>query len=209
MGGMDPAPAPYLIRIKGHLGATMLSAFKIATPMDTGSAATPIHARLLSTPQSVGPFPDELELPATNRQMMLTVAPLASHFSCWRRSPVARRQLSAWRAMKASDSPSSTKTSRPWTALNQPAGWSRAARPPLLSTRTGCAARAPPIAAPVAASSAANHTPQARSAPRQNREGSLPSGNSKIATANNTRLGPQISSSTSPTGPKGRRRPRR
>ena len=26
-GGMDPAPAPYLIRINGHLGATMLSAF--------------------------------------------------------------------------------------------------------------------------------------------------------------------------------------
>jgi hypothetical protein len=26
-GRMDPAPAPYLIRIDGHLGATMLSAF--------------------------------------------------------------------------------------------------------------------------------------------------------------------------------------
>jgi hypothetical protein len=26
-GGMDPAPAPYLIRINGHLGATVLSAF--------------------------------------------------------------------------------------------------------------------------------------------------------------------------------------
>ena len=26
-GVMDPAPAPYLIRIDGHLGATMLSAF--------------------------------------------------------------------------------------------------------------------------------------------------------------------------------------
>jgi hypothetical protein len=24
---MDPAPAPYMIRIKGHLGATVLSAF--------------------------------------------------------------------------------------------------------------------------------------------------------------------------------------
>lgn len=24
---MDPAPAPYMIRIKGHLGATLLSAF--------------------------------------------------------------------------------------------------------------------------------------------------------------------------------------
>ena len=26
-GVMDPAPAPYMIRINGHLGATMLSAF--------------------------------------------------------------------------------------------------------------------------------------------------------------------------------------
>ena len=26
-GGMDPAPAPYLIRINGHLGAAVLSAF--------------------------------------------------------------------------------------------------------------------------------------------------------------------------------------
>jgi hypothetical protein len=50
--------------------------------MDTGSAATPIHARLPSTPQSVGPLLGELELElaARNRQMMLTVAPLASHF---------------------------------------------------------------------------------------------------------------------------------
>jgi hypothetical protein len=28
---MDPVPAPYMIRISGHLGATMLSAFR-ATP---------------------------------------------------------------------------------------------------------------------------------------------------------------------------------
>jgi len=31
-GVMDPAPAPYMIRIKGHLGATMLSAFPAMTP---------------------------------------------------------------------------------------------------------------------------------------------------------------------------------
>jgi hypothetical protein len=28
---MDPAPAPYLIRIKGHLGATVLCAFPAMT----------------------------------------------------------------------------------------------------------------------------------------------------------------------------------
>jgi hypothetical protein len=31
-GVMDPAPAPYMIRINGHLGATMLSAFPAMTP---------------------------------------------------------------------------------------------------------------------------------------------------------------------------------
>jgi hypothetical protein len=29
---MDPAPVPYMIRIRGHLGATMLSAFPAMTP---------------------------------------------------------------------------------------------------------------------------------------------------------------------------------
>jgi hypothetical protein len=31
-GGMDPAPALYLIRINGHLGATVLSAFPALVP---------------------------------------------------------------------------------------------------------------------------------------------------------------------------------
>ena len=32
MGGMDPRPALYTIRIDGHLGATMLSAFPALVP---------------------------------------------------------------------------------------------------------------------------------------------------------------------------------
>ena len=36
-GGMDPAPAPYLIRIDGHLGATMLSAFPALAPYHHGA----------------------------------------------------------------------------------------------------------------------------------------------------------------------------
>jgi hypothetical protein len=36
-GGMDPAPAPYLIRIKGHLGATMLAAFPALVPRHHGA----------------------------------------------------------------------------------------------------------------------------------------------------------------------------
>ena len=34
---MDPAPAPYLIRIDGHLGATMLSAFPALAPHHHGA----------------------------------------------------------------------------------------------------------------------------------------------------------------------------
>ena len=36
-GRMDPAPAPYLIRIDGHLGATMLSAFPALAPQHHGA----------------------------------------------------------------------------------------------------------------------------------------------------------------------------
>ena len=36
-GGMDPAPAPYLIRIDGHLGATALSAFPALAPSHHGA----------------------------------------------------------------------------------------------------------------------------------------------------------------------------
>jgi hypothetical protein len=34
---MDPAPAPYLIRINGHLGATVLSAFPALAPQQHGT----------------------------------------------------------------------------------------------------------------------------------------------------------------------------
>ena len=36
-GGMDPAPARYMIRIKGHLGATMVSAFPAMAPHHHGT----------------------------------------------------------------------------------------------------------------------------------------------------------------------------
>jgi hypothetical protein len=36
-GGMDPAPALYVIRINGHLGATVLSAFPALTPQRHGA----------------------------------------------------------------------------------------------------------------------------------------------------------------------------
>ena len=36
-GGMDPAPALYTIRINGHLGATVLSAFPAMVPQRHGT----------------------------------------------------------------------------------------------------------------------------------------------------------------------------
>jgi hypothetical protein len=36
-GGMDPAPALYMIRINGHLGATVLSAFPAMAPRRHGA----------------------------------------------------------------------------------------------------------------------------------------------------------------------------
>ena len=36
-GFMDPAPAPYLIRINGHLGATVLAAFPALAPRHHGA----------------------------------------------------------------------------------------------------------------------------------------------------------------------------
>jgi hypothetical protein len=36
-GGMDPAPAPYMIRLNGHLGATALSAFPALAPRRHGA----------------------------------------------------------------------------------------------------------------------------------------------------------------------------
>jgi hypothetical protein len=36
-GRMDPAPAPYMIRINGHLGATVLSAFPAMAPHHHGA----------------------------------------------------------------------------------------------------------------------------------------------------------------------------
>jgi hypothetical protein len=36
-GVMDPAPAPYMIRINGHLGAAVLSAFPALAPQHRGA----------------------------------------------------------------------------------------------------------------------------------------------------------------------------
>ena len=44
-GGMDPAPALYMIRINGHLGAMMLSAFPAMAPHHHG-AHTVLTGRL-------------------------------------------------------------------------------------------------------------------------------------------------------------------
>src|SRR5580693_9437906 len=140
----------------------------MATPMDTGSAARPNHARLPIHCTAVESEPDDdAKIAASTRLPMLTAAPLASHLSCWRRSPDERRQLSTWRPMKAKDS-TKRMIRHPWrTAAYQPAGLSRATRPPEVSIRTGCAASAPAVATTEAMSSTAKAVHQTQSAQRQ------------------------------------------
>ncbi len=83
--------------------------FSIPTPMPTGRAASPIPRTSPAT--LVVLIPNDTATTAT-----VTPAPLASHFSCWRRSPEARRQLSTWWARndsqitRMSSSPSSSAT---------------------------------------------------------------------------------------------------
>ena len=109
--------------------------FRIATPMDTGSAANPNQARLVTTCQA----------PAGNAEWELvrkalattTTAPLASHFSCWRRSPEDRRQLRTWRPMKATMNSRMMSCSGFATAPYQPDASSVIFSPPLTSTWKG------------------------------------------------------------------------
>ena len=62
--------------------------FMIPTPMPAGRATTPTSSRFDTAVE-----PTTLPSGPTHK---VTAAPQASHFSCWRRSPVARRQLSTW-----------------------------------------------------------------------------------------------------------------
>ena len=55
-GVMDPAPALYLIRINGHLGTTVLSAFPALVPQHHGAHTIAIpasHAIALTQPAAV------------------------------------------------------------------------------------------------------------------------------------------------------------
>jgi hypothetical protein len=51
-GVMDPAPVPYMIRIRGHLGATVLSAFPALAPQHHG--AQTVLTGLLDPPALYG-----------------------------------------------------------------------------------------------------------------------------------------------------------
>ena len=57
-------------------------------PIPTGSAAIPTK---ITCPTTLEPSGID-----TANEMTVIAAPLASHFSCWPRSPMARRQLSTW-----------------------------------------------------------------------------------------------------------------
>src|ERR1700683_4561589 len=92
--------------------------FRIATPMDTGSAPMPTTTTL-STAWKAGDA-EAARVPATATNAvaaMHTAAPLISHFSCCRRSPSARRQDSTWRATN-----NSQNTGRPARVIHGPQG---------------------------------------------------------------------------------------
>ena len=104
--------------------------------MDTGSAAKPNQARLVTSCQApAGNAEWELVRKALATTMM---APLASHFSCWRRSPEDRRQLRTWRPMKATMNSRMMSCSGFATAPYQPDASSVTFSPPLTSTWKGC-----------------------------------------------------------------------
>jgi hypothetical protein len=126
---------------------------------------------------------------ARTRLTTVTAAPLASHLSCWCRSPEERRQLSTWRQMKPSDNIRLTTRIECSAIANQPAGLSITTRPPEPSIRKGCAPRAPAKAAVTAASRAMYSALKARSPQRQNPDVSLPSGKSRITTTIRTSPG--------------------
>ena len=153
--------------------------------MLTGRAAKPNQARPPTRSSSV--VPDELTNVARNAQTTVTAAPLAIHFSCWRRLLDERRQLSTWRPIKQTANTMSTRRLEPLAAWNQPTGLSTADSPPVASTRTGRPARAPPVATATATRCPVYTTQKARRAQRQNREDSLPSGNSRTTTINSSR----------------------
>ncbi len=69
-------------------------------PMLTGSAANPNQAR--PPTDRISAEGVAWDANARTAQQTVAAAPLASHLSCCRRSPEERRQLSTWRAMKAS-----------------------------------------------------------------------------------------------------------
>jgi hypothetical protein len=62
--------------------------FRIPIPMPTGSA------RIAN--ETISDTIPVVNEPASRPRLIATTPPLSSHLSCWRRSPVERRQLSTW-----------------------------------------------------------------------------------------------------------------
>jgi hypothetical protein len=158
-------------------------------PIDTGSAARPNQKTLSAHSWSVEAVSFVPNATARTTLTMVTTAPLASHFSCWRRSPEERRNLSTWRKMKPSDNTRVTTRIECSAIANQPAGLSTAESPPTASMRRGWAPRAPATATATTASSARYSAQKVRSPQRQNRDASLPSGKSRITATDRTKAG--------------------
>ena len=121
---------------------------------------------------------------------MVTAAPLASHFSCWRRSPEERRQLSTWRQMKPSDKIRITIRIECSVIPNQPDGVVDRGEPADGIDTQGMGAESIGQGHGHARSAARCTARRRPSSPeRQNRDVSLPSGKSRITATNRTRPG--------------------
>ena len=92
------------------------------TPIETGRAARPIGRAT-----SIAPCTRVFELDRGPKSMKprdvsAIAAPPISHFTCWRISPVARRQRTAWTPIQLSAHTPTTARHTDWTAPNHAGG---------------------------------------------------------------------------------------
>ena len=102
-----------------------------ATPTHSANATNPTRMQALT----MGVVPDAAPMPTTVPIAAHTTSaaiPVASHFSCWRRSPDERRQLATWPASDATKHTATSKKIKVYAAFHHPAAGS----PPL--SRNSC-----------------------------------------------------------------------
>ena len=135
-------------------------------------------------------------------------APPISHFTCWRISPVARRQRSDWTPIQLSAQTPTITRHTDWTTPNQAGGWLTTVRSPsgtrwMFASITALAMISHSLSMKVAAAAT-----YAASIHRSGRVATRPSGKSRIAIGGRMISdGTHSGSRNSETGPPGQLRP--